>query len=248
MGIKRAGGGPHQSKTMMLADLTTLLASDGADRPADAILRENLLGKPSIRARQAALLRLAQLYGLGEDCPVSAIMRRLWARDSGGRPLLALLCSLARDPTLRDGATAVLDASLGEPVRWPVIAAAFDTRHPGRLGEKMAKSLAQNAASSWTQAGFLRGAVRKERVRAVATPAAAAYAALLAGFCGFGGMRLIESRWLDVLDRPVEDRLVLLRQAEGMGLARIRKVGDVIEMDARGPLARTLGVPALVEH
>lgn len=150
IGIKVEGGGPHQSKTMMLAELTSLLLSDATDRPADAILRENLLGKPSVRAREAALVRLRQLYGITEDCPVCSVMRRLWARDPAGRPLLALLCALARDPTLRDGAAAVLDASPGEPVRWPAIAAAFEARHPGRLGEKMAKSLAQNAASSWT--------------------------------------------------------------------------------------------------
>ena len=248
IGIKVEGGGPHQSKTMMLAELTSLLLSDATDRPADAILRENLLGKPSVRAREAALVRLRQLYGITEDCPVCSVMRRLWVRDPAGRPLLALLCALARDPTLRDGAAAVLDASPGEPVRWPAIAAAFEARHPGRLGEKMAKSLAQNAASSWTQVGFLRGAVRKERVRAVATPVAAAYAVLIAGLCGFGGMRLIGSRWLDVLDRPVEDRITLLRQAEGLGLARVRSIGDVFEIDARGPLARTLGMPELVEH
>jgi hypothetical protein len=233
---------------MMLADFTVLMAHGGANRPEDPILHDNVLGKPSVRAREAALVRLRQLYGITEDCPVCSVMRRLWARDPAGRPLLALLCALARDPTLRDGAAAVLDASPGEPVRWPAIAAAFEARHPGRLGEKMAKSLAQNAASSWTQAGFLRGAVRKERVRAVATPTTAAYAALVAGLCGFGGMRLIESRWLDVLDRPVEDRITLVRQAEGLGLARVRNIGDVFEIDARGPLARTLGMPELVEH
>jgi hypothetical protein len=233
---------------MMLTELSTVLASDALARAADAIVHGNLLGKPSVRAREAALMRLRQLYGLGEDCPVCAVMRRLWERDPAGRPILALLCALARDPTLRDGAVAVFDASLGEQVQWRAIAATFEARHPGRLGEKMAKSLAQNAASTWTQAGFLRGAIRKERVRAPATPEAAAYAALIAGFCGFGGMRLIESRWLDVLDRPVEDRIALLRQAEGLGLARIRSVGDVFEIDARGPLGRTLGVPELVEH
>jgi hypothetical protein len=37
--------------------------------------------------------------------------------------MLALLCALARDPTLRDGAAAVLDATLGERVRWPAFAA-----------------------------------------------------------------------------------------------------------------------------
>ena len=157
MGIKQEGGGPHQSKTMMLAELAMLLASEMADMPSDPIVKENLLGKPSVRAREAALFRLRQLYGVGEDCAVCTVLQRLWARDPARPTLLALLCALARDPTLRSGAAAVLDASIGERVRWPMIAAAFEVCHPGRLGEKMAKSLAQNAASTWTQAGFLAG-------------------------------------------------------------------------------------------
>jgi hypothetical protein len=167
------------------------------DRPAEAILRDNLLGKPSTHARQAALYRLRQLYGVGGNWPICVVLRRLWQRDPAGRPILALHCALARDPTLRDGAGAILDAPLGERVRWPAIAGAFETVNPGRLGEETARSVAQHAASSWTQAGFLKGAVRKERVRAQPTPAAAAYAALIAGFCGFGGRRLLECRWLD---------------------------------------------------
>jgi hypothetical protein len=50
-------------------------------------------------------------------------------------------------------------------------------------------------------------------------------------------MRLIECRWLDVLDRPIEDRLALLRQAEGPGLARVRSTGDALQIDVRDPLA-----------
>ena len=245
-GIKLRGGGPHQSKTMMLVELTTLFVNRGADKPTDAIIRDNVLAKPSMRARQAALCRLRQLYGVGETWPICLIFRRLWDRNPLGRPLLAVLCALARDPSLRAGASAVLDASPGEPVRWPLIAAAFETRHPGRLGEKMAKSLAQNAASSWTQAGFLEGAVNKKRVRAQPTPAVAAYAALIGTLCGFGGMRLIECRWLDVLDRPAEDRLALLRQAEGLGLARVRSAGDVLDIEVRRPMANILRVPEIV--
>ena len=233
---------------MMLAELTAVLAGGAADRPVDAIMRDNLLGKPSIHARRAALYRLRQLYGIGDGAPICAVLHRLWQRDPNGRPMLALLCALARDPPLRDGAAAVLDAALGERVRWPAIAAAFEARNPGRLGEETAKSLAQHAASSWTQAGFLKGAVRKERVRARPTPAVAAYAALIAGLCGFGGMRLLESRWLDVLDRPIEDRLALLRRAEGLGLARVREVGDVLDIDVAHPMARTLEVPELVQR
>jgi hypothetical protein len=233
---------------MMLAELTELLAAGADGRADEAILRDNLLAKPSIRARKAALYRLRQLYGVSEGWPICIVLHRLWELDPAGRPMLALLCALARDPAFRAGAAAVLDAPLGERVRWPAIASAFEAQHPGRLGEKMAKSLAQNAASSWTQAGFLRGSVRKERTRARATPACAAYAGLIAAFCGFGGVRLTECRWLDVLDRPIEDRLALLRQAEGLGLARVRTVGDVMELDLRGALGRTLGVPELVER
>ena len=246
VGIKTTGGGPHQSKTMMLAELSALFASGRIDDPVGAIVGDNLLGKPTIRAREAALYRLHQLYGLGGKEPIWRALRELWNRDSLGRPLLALLTALARDPMLRDGAAAVLDASPGERVRWPAIAATFETANPARVGEKMAKSLAQNAASSWTQAGFLKGAVRKERVRAISTPTVAAYAALLASLCGFGGQRLIECRWLTVLDRPSEDRLALLRQAEGLGLVRVRSAGDVLEVDVRRPMAEMLGVPDLV--
>jgi hypothetical protein len=246
LGIRSVGGGPHQSKTMMLADLASLLASGQIENPADAVVGNNLLGKPSSRARKAALYRLHQLYGVGGEDAIWRILQGLWSRETSERPLLALLTALARDPLLRDGASAVLDACPGERVRWPEIATAFEAANPGRLSEKMAKSLAQNAASSWTQAGFLRGAVRKERVRSNPTPIVAAFAALLSRLCGFGGHRLLESRWMSVLDRPVEDRLALLRQAEGLGLVRVRSAGDVLEIDVDRPMADQLGVPELV--
>jgi len=245
-GFKVSGGGPHQSKTMMLAELTALLASGGADDPAGAIVRDNLLGKPSSRAREAALYRLRQLYGVGSRDPIWRVLRALWSRDPSGRPLVALLTALARDPMLRSSADAVLAAAPGERVRWPNIVASFESSDPRRLGEKMAKSFGQNVASSWTQAGFLKGAVRKQRVRSNPTPTVAAYAALLSALCGFGGRRLLESRWMAVLNRPFEDRLAFLRQAEGLGLVRVRSAGDVLEIEVRRPMAETLGVPELV--
>jgi hypothetical protein len=245
-GVKLRGGGPHQSKTMMLAELTALMAANGHHDPTDSVVQRNVLGKPSLRARQAALYRLRQLYGVDDLAPICRALISLWARDPTGRPMLALLCALARDPSLRDGAAAVLDAVPGTQVRWPAIAAAFENKNPGRLGGKMAKSLAQNAASSWTQTGYLAGAVRKVRVRANPTPTVAAYAALIASYCGFGGPALLESGWLDVVDRPVEDRLALLRQAEGLGLCRVRAAGDVLEIEVQRPLAETLGIPGLV--
>ena len=244
-GFKIAGGGAHQSKTMMLPDLTTAL-SIKIDQRGKAILDDNALGKPSGQARLASLKRLDQLFGIVTPAPVCFAFQALWALETEGRPTLAILCALARDPTLRDGAAAILDASLGERVGPEPVAAAFDAANPGRLARTMAKSLSQNASSSWLQAGFLAGPIRKRRVRPLTTPYTAAFAALLAGLSGWGGARLLGSRWLDVLDCPAEDRLGLLRQAEGRGLVRIRSAGDVLEIDAIRPMADTLGVPDLV--
>ena len=98
-GIKGRGGGAHQSKTMMLAELTTLLASGGTDEPRNAIVRDNLLGKPSIRAREAALYRLRQLYGVGGAWPICTALHRLPDPDRtrGERAARSAGCARERD-------------------------------------------------------------------------------------------------------------------------------------------------------
>ena len=101
IGIKRAGGGAHQSKTMMLVDLSALMASGRAEHPAEAIVDDNLLGKPSIRAREAALYRLHQLYGVGTNSALWRVLCALWQRDIAGRPLLAVMTALARPNVAR---------------------------------------------------------------------------------------------------------------------------------------------------
>jgi hypothetical protein len=90
LGLKAGGGGPHQSKTMMFADLASLLASGRTDDLEGAVVRENLLGKPSIRAREAAFYRLQQLYGVAGNDPIWRTLQGLWNLEIGGRPLLAL--------------------------------------------------------------------------------------------------------------------------------------------------------------
>jgi len=242
-GFRIDGGGAHQSKTMMLNELSFVMRTLSKDNDLNySIICENILKKPSLRARKAVLYRLNQLYGVRKRDAICHVLHSMWNLDAASQPMLALGCALARDPTFRDSSSAVLDASIGERVRWPAFASAFEKKHPGRLTEKMSKSLAQNAASSWTQAGFLRGTYSKTRVRAAPSPVAAAYFAMLATFAGFSGPRLLSCRWLDLLDRPLEERLSLLRQAEGLGLARVRSAGDVLEIDVRQPIAQTFGI------
>jgi hypothetical protein len=250
VGFRFAPGGVHLSKTMMLAEFRAAMdCTDASDLTTveRAILVDNVLAKRTGTARRLALSRLNTLYGISKALPIQAAALRLWARTKSGRPLLALLCALAREPLLRDTAAAILAAPIATPIRWPDLATTIEASHPGRYSPKMLKSLAQNCASSWTQSGHLKGKVAKRRGMAEPSPETAAYAALLGELAGFGGPALLQSPWMALLDRPETELLSLLRRAEAIGLLRVRAGGGVVQINARSPMAEVLGVPELAD-
>lgn len=231
-GFRVEAGGAHQAMTMMLRELTQIFAARANDLASvrHLIVEENVLAKSTAAARASALRHLRNLYGLGAPAPVTAALASLWNIDGESRPLLALLCAIARDPLLRDGADVVLSAPVGAQVNAHEIAERLATLHPGRFSSGMVGGISRNCASSWTQSRHLKGRVKKLRINASATPVVAAYAAFLASLAGFGGPALIASPWMDVLDVSINERLSLLRRAEGLGLLRVRAAGDVVEV------------------
>ncbi len=232
-GLRSSGGGGHQSKTMMLSELSIILGvaeARGLPETLAAVQSENLLGKPSTAAATSALKNLTSLYGLKAPPAVTRAMVRLWVDGSESRPMLAVLCALARDPLLRDTAQAVLTAPVGTSVGAKDLAEALVQKHPDRFSPGMLRSLAQNCASTWTQSGHLSGKVNKVRTRVEATPEATAFAAFIAQAAGFGGSAVLSSPWMAVLDAPPEEQLGLLRRAQGRGLVRVRHAGAVFEL------------------
>lgn len=247
-GLRLSGGGAHQSKTLMSSEIGDLVRA-GATEETDfrsRILDENLLGKATASGRASAFRNLASLYGLSTVPPLTKAFLKLAEFDSEGPRLLALLIALSRDPLLRDSARSVIDVPGGTPVQWPRFAETFNALHPGRFSAKMAKSLSQNCASTWTQTGHLEGN-QKRRRKVHPSAATAAFAALIASVCGFSGPAMLSSAWFRALDLGPDNAIDMLRSAEAQGLARIRAAGDVIEISVRQQLATTLRVPEL-EH
>ena len=213
LGFRDGERGVHSSRTMMLAELSQLLAitPESASIPEfrRAVVEENVLGKRSAGNRQSSFLRLSELYALDPAVPIYRVLRRLWDDDLEGRSLLALFCAVARDPLLRASAEVVLEAAEGATVTSDALGA---TVHRP-LAPTTRKSIGQNLASSWAQAGFLAGIVAKTRARAQATPGAAAYALLLGFMEGHRGSLLLTTPWTRLLDRSPEDVLALVRAA-----------------------------------
>lgn len=246
-GLRISGGGAHQSKTMMFAEVEHLLNTGKRfpDELEHAAITENILGKNTKNSQALTYRHMVSLYGLKSQPALTKVFFELWASDMPGRRLNCLLVALARDPLLRDTANAVVETPIGSQLSRDRVEAALQAAHPNRMSDKMVRSLAQNCNASWTQGGHLEGRATKIRRRVSATPSNVAFAALIAGFCGYGGPSILSSVWMHVLDLSPDQALDHLRRAEALGLARVRSAGDVTEIAIRQPMATTLGVREL---
>lgn len=236
-GLRFGEKGTHTSRTMMSTELTELfeVAPKDATREdyAAAIIEENALGKATTSNRRSTNQRLGELYGLDPSIPVFRVLLRLWEVDRDGRPLLALLTALGRDPLLRTTASTILDLSPGSELVRTVLLEAIGRETEGRLKESIRDKVARNAGSSWTQSGHLNGRVRKIRQVVEPTPGAVAFALWLGGVQGLAGESLLTSGWAQVLDAPPSRLLDLTLRAKQLGLVHARVGGGVVEIDAR---------------
>lgn len=203
----RDSGGTHTSRTILLQELRRLLgAVPAAADPAeylDAVIEQNVLGKKTLSSRQRTHRYLRELYALDSDVSLFRALRDLWDEDSEAQPLLAMLSSLARDPSLRATSAAVLPEAPGTPVAALDLQQALMNRYPGNYSAAVANKVGRNAASSWTQSGHLVGHIGKTRAHATCRPPAVAYALLLGHLDGAVGEGLFDTFWVRILDAPL---------------------------------------------
>ena len=235
-GFRFGDKGTHTSRTIMLSELSDLLVTEPSDAErteyASAIIDDNVLGKQTMATRRLTNQRLGELYGLNRRLPLFRTLRRLWDIDEDGRPLMALLCALARDPLLRSTAKAVLDLPVGAELVRTSFLSGIREAVGSRLNDSILDKVARNAGSSWSQSGHLKGRVRKIRQRVTPTPGAVALALWMGGLEGLAGQPLLNSRWPRIFDRSPESLVEFVLQAKKLGLVHARIGGGIVEIDA----------------
>jgi hypothetical protein len=219
---------------MMLEELQAVLAVTPANSErkdyAAAIIDDNALSKPTLSTRKLSNQRLGELYGLDRSVAVYRVMRRLWDADQNSRPLLALLCAIARDPLLAGTVPVVLGLAPGQ--EFPRVQARTELRHAvgSRLNDAILDKVLRNAASSWSQSGHLEGRTFKKRRRVRATPWTVAYALYLGRAVGFRGAELFSSDWMSVLDASPTEAQSLALEAKRLGLIDLSISADIVDI------------------
>jgi hypothetical protein len=220
---------------MMLEEISRLLDATGPEATradyAAAVIDGNCLSKPTASSRRLTNQRLGELYGLDPSMPLFRVFRRLWEVDKDGRPLLALLISLARDPLLAATWPVITSLPPGAELQRDQLREALQSFVGARLNASTLEKVCRNVASSWTQSGHLRGRTFKRRQTVTATPEDAAFAIYLAHAAGSRGAAVFASPWFQVIDcDPPKGRRLAL-EAKQFGFIDLRMAGDVVEFD-----------------
>jgi hypothetical protein len=205
-------------------------ATAGRAQYRAAVVGDNVLLKRTATTRRKTFGVLGQLYGLDPSILIFRTMRELWDYDEAAQPLLATLCALSRDPTFLATADPVIDLPDGAEITALDLADAVDATLPGRFNARSRHAIGRNAASSWQQAGHLRGRLRKVRRRAVCRPTAAAYALLLGSLSGARGESLFHTLWARVLDVPEHIAREHAQVASRQGWLEYRSSGGITEI------------------
>ena len=240
LGFRDGAASVHTSRTMMLGELTLLLGKVPAPAKASdyaaAVVDDNLLGKPTQTTRKRTAQRLTELYALDPTCTLFRLLRHFWATDQAGRPMLAYLTAAARDPLLRETTPFVLGVPDGQPLGPNETAKHLGETYPNRFQSSTALATAQRLASSWTQAGYLRGKVKKVRTRPAATAAVVAHAAVFGYLCGLRGRSLLDSTWTRLLGLTPSEVADAMGEASRQGWLSYKAAGSVVEVTFPGLL------------
>jgi hypothetical protein len=233
-GLKFSAGGAHISRTMMVAELATLLAAvpvgSAAAAYREAILARNVLGKDTDSTRQKSLRHLRELYALDEARPIFGLLRKLHTLDPSSLPLLAVQVAWARDPLFRATTPPVMDASEGERVEAASLTQALESTFPNHYSEVSRNTITRNAASSWTQSGHLIGHANKTRRRIQPTAVAVTMALFLGTIAGYHGTTVFSNPWCALLDLTADRARTMGQEAHRAGLLNLRAVGEVVDL------------------
>ena len=238
-GLRVDPTGTHLSSTLRLDDLQTLLAGVPVSHAVtiveyrEAVIDQNVLGKPTVAARRIAFERLRELYGLDPNLLIFRSLVDLWQADKVAQPEIALLCSTARDPILRAITPFILQIPMGTLVTTQSISEEAESQFPGKFLPSSRDRLSRNAAASWRMAGLLSGRQVKQRARLKGRPTSLAYALLLGDLCGRRGQRLFETLWASILDAPRHELAELAVTASQQGWIEYRASGGVMEVSFR---------------
>jgi hypothetical protein len=149
-------------------------------------LQQNVTGKKSNSGIDKTAGYLKQLYGFDNNDSLFIAFKYFWKMtESWERPQIAFLYAVTRDDYLAESIGVLQSVIPGNKAAIEFFEENIEKYHPNKYSVNTRRSMAQNIASSWKQAGFIEGKVKNIRIEPEISYRVACFAYLLAYLEGY---------------------------------------------------------------
>jgi len=216
----------HTSRTIMYQELSDLIALGTHEERI--IIAENVLRKASRSNLEKTLGFLSRIYDFKIQNELWKVFTYLWPfAEEKDKRLLTLLYALKKDDLVRYSLKIVLDTPVGERLNLDSLKKALEEQYPAKYSQITLHSAAKNLASSWKQAGFIEGKVKRVRVRTKPGYIPVVFATYLAYSFGERGENLLKTLWTRVLELSESEIRKLLSEATIRDILEYKYAGGI---------------------
>ena len=235
----------HTSRTMMYAELEKVMNYSIEEDNYFEALNQNITGKLSNSGAVNTAQYLKKLYRFNIEYPPFIALKYFWKIvEPNCRPLLAFIYAVNHDGLLAQSIEVVCKSKYGERVPVENFESNIEYYHPHRFSPKTRKSISQNIASSWKQAGFIEGKVRNIRVHPDINYHVACFAFFLAYLNGDRGDFIWRSKGAKALCLPESTLHDLAAECNTRDLMLYQSAGEVTTISFNQLLKKT-GIDAI---
>ena len=212
----------------MYAELEKVMAFSMDDGNYQEALEQNVTGKKSKSGADKSAKYLKRLYCFDLRDPMFLAFQYFWKiTEPHERPLLALIYAVHRDDLLAESREFMEKVSVGFQVPTMLFEQTLDNYHPHRFSATTLQSISRNLASSWKQAGFIKGKVKTERVQPEVGFRIACFAFLLAFLEGDRGEFIWKNKGVAVMCLPESKLRTLAIECARRDMLQYQSAGSV---------------------
>jgi hypothetical protein len=218
----------HTARTLMFEELSKVMDFSIEKDNYQESMANNVFGKKSGDGIKKTTNFLSQLYSFDISNTPFKILKYFWQNtDENEKPIIALLFAIQQDYLLSESISVVAKSKLLDKVEIEKIESNIEKYHPNRFTKNTLRSVAQNIASSWKQAGFITGKVKNTRTQPEVSYNCVAFAFIMAYINGLRGDFIISSKWVKALCLNENQLRELAIEASKRGLVQYQFAGNV---------------------
>jgi len=184
----------------MFAELSKVMNHGVENDDYSDSLQQNVISKATKSGIKKTSQYLKRLYDFDVTLPSFRIFKHFWSivveKD---KPLLALIYAIGNDYLLKNSIPVINNTEIGKKVTVESIENHLENLYPQKYSANTRRSMAQNIASSWKQAGFITGKVKNIRTQPEINYLVLTFALIMAYLNGLRGDFIITSDWVKAL-------------------------------------------------